>query len=190
MVRKAEVRFYFDADILGLAKVICALRSDSTFPGDQGATIHKRKRPACIIPDPNWKDWQWIPPVAQQGWFAVSRDNDILDHLSLLQLIQEHGLRFVAITGDEGSTKWGQLRIVMTQWHRIEALAERSGPLLYTCTRTSFKRIDLQKRLDDVRREADENPHYPSDGAVAEARRDQQRTGDDPQQGELFERPR
>jgi hypothetical protein len=30
------VRFYFDADVLGLAKVMVQLRSDVTYPGDPG----------------------------------------------------------------------------------------------------------------------------------------------------------
>jgi hypothetical protein len=33
--RPATVRFYFDADVLGVAKVVAALRSDVTYPGDQ-----------------------------------------------------------------------------------------------------------------------------------------------------------
>jgi hypothetical protein len=35
--RPATVRFYFDADVLGVAKVVAALRSDVTYPGDRGA---------------------------------------------------------------------------------------------------------------------------------------------------------
>jgi hypothetical protein len=186
-LKKAEVRFYFDADILGLAKVICALRFDSTFPGDPGATIHKRRRPACIVPSVKWKDGQWIPPVAKQGWIAITRDSDILDHLSLLHLIQDHALRFVAITGDEGANKWGQLEIVMTRWRDIEALTQHNGPLLYTCTRTSFKQIDIQKRLDEVRRVAADNPHHPSRGADRSARRPQGHSGET-SQGSLFDR--
>lgn len=30
--RPAEVRFYFDADVLGLAKVVARLRNDATYP--------------------------------------------------------------------------------------------------------------------------------------------------------------
>jgi hypothetical protein len=54
--RPAEVRFYFDADVIGVAKVIAALRSDVTYPGDVGATIHKRIRAACPITDPATAD--------------------------------------------------------------------------------------------------------------------------------------
>lgn len=48
-VKPADVRFYVDADVLGLAKVLAALRNDITFPGDPGAVIHKRHRPPCTI---------------------------------------------------------------------------------------------------------------------------------------------
>ncbi len=34
--RSAIVRFYFDEDVLGLAKVVADLRSDVTFPDDPG----------------------------------------------------------------------------------------------------------------------------------------------------------
>lgn len=42
----AVVRFYVDADVLGLAKVLVQLRNDVTYPGDPGGILHKRKRPA------------------------------------------------------------------------------------------------------------------------------------------------
>lgn len=34
MTRPADVRFYVDADVLGLAKLLVRLRSDVTYPGD------------------------------------------------------------------------------------------------------------------------------------------------------------
>jgi hypothetical protein len=35
-IKPAEVRYYIDADILGLARVLAALRPDVTYPGDPG----------------------------------------------------------------------------------------------------------------------------------------------------------
>jgi len=58
--RLATVRFYFDADVLGVAKVVAALRYDVTYPGDPGATIHKRTRPSCPVTTPAVKDEVWI----------------------------------------------------------------------------------------------------------------------------------
>lgn len=166
MAGRARVRFYFDADILGLAKVICAMRNDCTFPGDPGTVIHKKRRPVCAVPDPKWKDWQWIPAVAEQDWVAITRDSNILDHLSLLQLIQDHSLRIVAIGGDDGGNRWGQLEVFMTQWRRIEELTRRRGPLLYRVGRSAFNPVDLQGRLEEVRRESGANPHYPAEAAT------------------------
>lgn len=54
--RAANLRFYFDADVLGVAKVVAALRSDVTYPGDPGATIKKRFRPPCPLTTPAVKD--------------------------------------------------------------------------------------------------------------------------------------
>ena len=61
-VKPAEVRFYFDADILGVAKILASLRLDVTYPGDPGIHLHKRDRPACPI-DPETDDEVWIPDV-------------------------------------------------------------------------------------------------------------------------------
>jgi hypothetical protein len=45
--KPATIRFYFDADVLGLAHVVAGLRSDATYPGDPGAVIKRRDgRPA------------------------------------------------------------------------------------------------------------------------------------------------
>jgi hypothetical protein len=45
--RAAQVRFYIDADVLGLGKLLAGLRNDLTYPGDPGAVIHKRQQPPC-----------------------------------------------------------------------------------------------------------------------------------------------
>lgn len=62
-MRPAQVRYYFDADILGVGKLIAGLRPDCTYPGDPGATLHKRVRPACIIGSPATTDAEWLGPV-------------------------------------------------------------------------------------------------------------------------------
>src|SRR5712691_1789865 len=48
--RPATVRFYVDADVLGLAKVLAGLRTDVTYPGDPGGPVKGgRVRPACPV---------------------------------------------------------------------------------------------------------------------------------------------
>ncbi|HTF41855.1 MAG TPA: hypothetical protein VK754_14835 [Propionibacteriaceae bacterium] len=47
--KPAVVRFYLDADVLGLAKILVQVRADVTYPGDPGGTLHRRTRPR--VPD-------------------------------------------------------------------------------------------------------------------------------------------
>jgi hypothetical protein len=44
----------------------------------------RRTRPPCVVTTPKAKDPEWIPVVANQGWIAITRDSNILDHLSAL----------------------------------------------------------------------------------------------------------
>ena len=59
--KPADIRIYCDADVLGLAKLVCQIREDRTFPGDPGGRIRKRERPPCPITtatkDPDWSLW-------------------------------------------------------------------------------------------------------------------------------------
>lgn len=75
--KPAVVRFYFDADVLGLAKVLVQVRADVTYPGDPGGTLHRRTRPACPITTTAVKDDVWIPQVASLGWLIITRDSRI-----------------------------------------------------------------------------------------------------------------
>jgi hypothetical protein len=70
--REAEVRIYVDADIKGLGLILAALRNDVTYPGDPGAEIHKRQRPAYPITNAAVLDVDWIPVVARRGMVKSS----------------------------------------------------------------------------------------------------------------------
>jgi hypothetical protein len=141
--RPAEVRYYFDADVIGVAKVIAGLRSDVTYPGDPGATIHRRVRPACPIADPATPDRVWIPEVADRGWLVVTRDSRIQDHRAEIAAVRDSGAKLVALTGPDAKTTWQQLEVVMSQWRRLESLAEEDGPFIWRAARTSLARVSL-----------------------------------------------
>jgi hypothetical protein len=146
--RPADVRFYVDADLLGLAKTLAPLRPDLTYPGDPGAVVHGRRRPPCAVA-PAAKDSEWIPVVAGEQWIAITRDSAIQRHPAELASVRDEGLRMVALSGPDAKGTWDQLEIVMSQWRRIEALLTEPGPFIYTATRTSFKRLDLASGRHD-----------------------------------------
>lgn len=141
--RASDVRFYFDADILGVAKIVCALRADCTYPGDPGAQIKHLNRPACSITTTKTLDVDWIPAVTQQGLLIVTRDTAIQSHRAEIAAVRENGARMVAMTGADAIDNWHQLETLMTQWRRIEQLLDHSGPFIYALTRRSLRPISL-----------------------------------------------
>ena len=134
--RPAQGRFCFDADVVGLAKVVAALRSDVTYPGDLGATLHRRNRPACPIEDPSVLDHIWIPEVAAREWLIVTRDSRIQDHRAEIAAVRDNDAKMVALSGKDARNTWQQLEIVTSQWRALETLAGTDGPFIWRATRT------------------------------------------------------
>ncbi len=140
-MKPAEVRFYCDADILGLGKLLARLRADVTYPGDLGAAVRKRLRPACPVTSPATADPVWIPEVARRGWVVITRDNRINRRPAEVAAVRDHAACLVALAGPDARTTWDQLEIVMTQWRQIEALHGLPGPFIYTATRSSLRKF-------------------------------------------------
>jgi hypothetical protein len=142
--RLAQVRFYVDADVLGLAHVLASLRSDVTFPGDAGATIKRRRRPRCVVITPEAKDDEWIPVVASAGWLVITRDRHIEEHRREVALVIQHRARLVTLSGKDAKGTWQQLEIVMRQWRQIENAANKPGPFIFRATATRFTPVPLR----------------------------------------------
>jgi len=142
--KPADVRFYFDADVLGLAKVVTGLRPDATYPGDPGAVIHRRRRPPCPVPSPAALDTEWIPVVARRRWLIITRDNRIQLRTAELLMVREHGAKLVALSGVDAIGTRQQFEIVMTQWRALEKLSDRDGPFVVAATRTGLRDVALR----------------------------------------------
>lgn len=143
-VKPAQVRFYFDSDILGLGKLVSSLRHDCTFPGDPGAIIHKRQRPPCSIASTAVDDTDWIPAVTTQGLVIVTRDSKIQRRPAELHAVNEHSARMVALASKDAKTIWNQLEVLMIQWRRIEALTSQTGPFIYRASRSQLSLIQTE----------------------------------------------
>jgi PIN like domain len=140
--KPATVRFYFDADVLGLAKVIDKLRADITYPGDVGGLVHRRLRAACPITT-DAPDVEWIPQVAARRWLIITRDGGIQSRGAEMEAVFAYGAQVVALAGRDAIRRWDQLEILMCQWRRIEALVGSAAPAIYRATRTSFTAVSL-----------------------------------------------
>ncbi len=143
--RPLAPRFYFDADVLGLAKLVCQERADCTYPGDPGGRIKKRLRPPCIITTPATKDPVWIPAVAAQGWLIVTRDKEIQGNRAEIDAVRDHGAKMVNLASQDAKNTWAQLEVLMTRWREIETLVDQPGPFIYIASRTGRLRpVDLK----------------------------------------------
>jgi hypothetical protein len=141
--KPADVRFYFDADILGLAKILVQVRADVTYPGDPGGTMHRRARPPCPITSPDVKDDVWIPQVAKLGWLIITRDSRIASNRAEIAAVRDSGARMVALSGPETIGNWAQLEVLCCQWRAIERRSTESGPFIYSVTRTALRPVSL-----------------------------------------------
>lgn len=134
-------RFYFDADVLGLAKLVCQERVDCTYPGDPGGRIKKRLRPPCIITTPAAKDPVWIPAVAAQGWVIITRDKEIQGNRAEIDAVRDNGAKMVNLASQDAKNTWAQLEVLMSQWRAIEQLVDQPGPFIHIASRTGGPRI-------------------------------------------------
>ncbi len=127
--RPADVRFYFDADVLGLAKVVAGRRSDVTYPGDPGGTV---------------KDTEWIPVAAEAGWLIVTRDSRIQHRRAEVAAVRDAGAKMIALGGTEARGTSHQLEVLLTQWRAIERVAADDGPFIFSALRFGLRGVPLQ----------------------------------------------
>lgn len=134
------IRFYVDADLLGLAKLLVSVRTDVTYPGDPGGVgIDGATRPSCTIA-PGTKDPVWIPQVAALGWIVITRDRYHAHRPAELGAVVSAKARHVRLDPSAALNRWGQLEIVVSQWRRIEALEALPGPWVHVVTRTTMRK--------------------------------------------------
>jgi hypothetical protein len=135
------IRFYFDADIIGLGKLLVQVRPDVTYAGDRGGLgIDKKPRPPSPIV-PNVLDPDWIPRVAALGWLVITRDRHMLSRPAERQEILQSGARHVRLDPSKGQlSKWDQLEILMIRWRSIEAISDEPGPWVYSASRTRLRK--------------------------------------------------
>ena len=137
------VRFYVDADTLGLAHIMVRLRWDVTYPGDPGGRFKRHTRPPCPITTTDIDDEDWIPIAASRGWTIISRDMKIEKRPAELAAVKENRAKVIALSSNEKLDVWRQLEILMCNWRAIEKLSETEGPFIYVLTRTGSRKLQL-----------------------------------------------
>lgn len=142
-MKAADVRFYVDADILGLAKVLCMMRPDVTYPTFQGGKMFGRMRPPCPVTSTDTDDTVWIPEAARNGWLIITRDSAIQERRAELNAVRDSGAKMVALVGKQAGSTWDQLDILMRRWERLEQLLTEPGPFIYSASKSVWRRVPL-----------------------------------------------
>lgn len=138
-------RWYVDADTLGLAHVLIRARTDVTYPGDTGERhTAKWHLPPCVITDPATHDDVWIPAVTRAGLAIITRDKRIASRTAEINAVIAAGAQMFAITSPEQLHTWDLLSIAVGRWQDFEAALEEDGPYIYSVTRTTMSKIDLE----------------------------------------------
>jgi hypothetical protein len=83
------------------------------------------------IADPAALDRVWIPEVAEREWLIITRDSRIQDHRAEIAAVRENRAKMIALTGKDARSTWQQLEVVMSQWRRVEELADIAGPFIW-----------------------------------------------------------
>jgi PIN like domain len=138
-------RWYIDADTLGLAHVLIRARTDVTYPGDTGERhTAKWRLPPCPITDPATDDDVWIPAVTRAGLAILTRDKRIATRTAEINAVIAAGARMFAITSPEKLHTWDLLSIAVSRWQDFEAALEENCPYIYSVTRTTMSKVDLE----------------------------------------------
>jgi hypothetical protein len=130
----SPVRFFIDASMVGVGKLLAEARPDVTYPGHSDCPF-----------GPEAKEPEWIPVVAERAWVVLMRDKRARWRLDEKRAIVEHGLRAFILTSAGNMSVWDQLRLVITSWDRMEEkLDERpAGPYAFAVTWSGLRDMEI-----------------------------------------------
>jgi hypothetical protein len=109
------------------------------------AGIQVRRYVDVYPDDPAVPDAVWIPEIAQRGWIAVTKDNEIRRNPVELAALHRARARHVflgarKLTGEE------QAACLVEHWKTIESVvAHKAAPLLVLVTRQAVQWLDGER---------------------------------------------
>lgn len=135
-------QWYFDEDVIGVAKVLATAKLPVTWPGDDGKRSSQRlSQTPSLVSSTGRPDEEWIPLVAGAGMPIVTRDRRILDRRDEVNAVIAARARLFAITSSGPQSLWDQVRILAAQWPHMQARRVDDGPLLYGLTLSGIRRL-------------------------------------------------
>lgn len=126
--------FFVDANLLGVAKSLEAVRNDILYPGHT----------SCPTIVPATPDSKWLAEAGRRQWIVILRDKRVRSRSREREALLQHGLRTFCLTGSGNASSWDSLRLLAIHWPDIERVARESpGPFIYSVTREGVKPLTL-----------------------------------------------
>lgn len=140
-MRPRSAEWYFDADTIGVGRVLAAAGVRATWPGDDGT----RRGRAHLTPSPidrtDIADEVWIEEVTRAGMTIITRDRRIASRTSEVDAVIASRARVFALTVSGDNDLWRLVRLVATRWPEIEQKALEPGPFVMSVTWTGIRQV-------------------------------------------------
>ena len=125
------MRFFVDADLLGVGMALAQLRKDVTYPGHPAAE--------GIVQDTT--DPVWLPIVGGKGWIAITKDRHIRSRPGEILAVYQAAVRLVVITGNRRMNSFDRMRLLLRHWDEIEDLDTLPGPWIWSLTQGGLRQM-------------------------------------------------
>ncbi len=132
--RDGPIRFFFDESALGIGQVMATARSDCVFPTHPRSPIRA-----------GTDDADWIPEASSRGWIVVGRDKKIRTRPAEWAVLAQYPLRMLVLTTVGNLDVWGQLRVLVARWDRIEELSTAPAPWMYAVTKNGLREMEYPR---------------------------------------------
>ncbi len=130
-------RFFVDENMLAVGKALAAVRDDVVYPG----------HPSLPNVPKGTKDSEWLPVVGEDGdnLVVLTRDRNIHRKSGEAQLLRDHGVRMIVLTGKKDLSSWEKLTLLVQNWDRMEKRIRQNGrgPWAQRLTTSGFSDLPL-----------------------------------------------
>lgn len=114
---RVDPKWFVDETSLGLAKMLAIARDDVLHPG----------HPALPSVPTGTLDTVWMPIVSGMDLVVISRDKRIRTKPAELAAFKSAGLRVFWVAGKRDLSNWGNLKLIVKWWDRMEEIVRDRG---------------------------------------------------------------
>lgn len=140
-MKSRKAQWYFDADPIGVGRVLAAAGVHVTWPGDDGTRGGRPHLPASPIDRTDIGDDVWIGAVTRAGMSIITRDRRIATRTSEVDAVIASRARVFALTVTADNDLWSLVRLVAIRWPGIERRALVPGPFIMSVTWTGIRQL-------------------------------------------------